>query len=439
MRLDVWMEGAEVPVGTLERYDTGNVSFSYDPAAGFDISISMPRRDMPYGDPEVRAFFSNLLFEGPQLDRTRSRLGIDVGDIAGLLYHIGGDCSGAISITPEGAGPGKFPGVFPLDYEELPPERLALIAASLSRTGRLPDEERSPSPLAGYQGKLALLAVGGTYYLPRPGTGAPTTHILKVSPAAEPLITTQEAALLAMGGQAGLTVAEAEAMTLRGADAAVNAILVERFDRYWEGDRIHRLHCEDLCQAIGLPPTLKYGYDAVSDDRRFTAARIGQIMERLSVPGLATQAMIDQTLFNLLVGNTDNHAKNTTILRGLSGRFEVAPLYDVVPVFMDTNVTHKLAHKIGSADYVDDVTSVGLLEMMKDLGISKPSLASTTRRMRHLVDVIQTWSEQLGGESLADALSAQMQAVEAACKLDLGVVPRGSYSRMPRDSHHISF
>ncbi|SNT43971.1 HipA-like C-terminal domain-containing protein, partial [[Luteovulum] sphaeroides subsp. megalophilum] len=53
-----------------------------------------------------------------------------------------------------------------------------------------------------------------------------------------------------------------------------------------------------------------------------------------------------QTIFNLLVGNTDNHGKNTSLLyRGRT--VLLAPLYDVAPVFMDRRVTHEFAFRHG--------------------------------------------------------------------------------------------
>lgn len=62
---------------------------------------------------------------------------IDRNDVAELLYHLGADCPGAISVTPEGTGPGKRPGIFPDDYQEIPEERMTQIVAALHFNGRL--------------------------------------------------------------------------------------------------------------------------------------------------------------------------------------------------------------------------------------------------------------------------------------------------------------
>lgn len=439
MRLEVWIEGGGTPLGVLERYENKTMSFTYAAKAHTDISLSMPRREIPYGDAACRAYFSNLLFEGPELNRTRNKLGLDHDDVAGLLHHVGGDCAGAVSITPEGRGPGKFPGRFPEDYVAVPGGEVEEIVFSLSRFGRLPDAQRSPSPLAGYQGKIAVLYRDDDFWLPKKGTGAPTTHILKVSPENAPRTTSREVALLGLARMAGIDAASVEDLTFEHDGATVKACCIERFDRRVEGSGIRRVHGEDMCQATGLPPDLKYGYDAVRDDMMFSAKRVGQVMTRLSSPAASMRKMLDQTLFNVLVGNTDNHGKNTTLLRSASGGYDIAPLYDVVPIFMDLDVTHKMAMRIGDADFVDQIRAEDLIRTMKDFGFAKPDAVRLRKRMAHIVDAIQTWAEPMGGAELADALSAQMRTVERATGFCLGVIERGDYRRFSHDGHWIGF
>ena len=139
MRLEVWMEAHATPVGILERRDDKSLAFAYAPGSAPDrrISMSLPVRDAPYGDAACVAFFGNLLFEGRELDRVMAAHGLDRDDIGGLLYHLGADCPGAISVTPQGSGPGKRPGVFPDDYEALDQPRLLGIVRSLHFSGHL--------------------------------------------------------------------------------------------------------------------------------------------------------------------------------------------------------------------------------------------------------------------------------------------------------------
>lgn len=74
MRMDVWIEGRETPVGVLARAEDKTLSFTYAAGAanGGQISLSLPVRPEPYGDADCRGYFANLLFDGPQLDRVLS-------------------------------------------------------------------------------------------------------------------------------------------------------------------------------------------------------------------------------------------------------------------------------------------------------------------------------------------------------------------------------
>lgn len=179
---------------------------------------------------------------------------LDRDDIGGLLYHLGADCPGAVSVTPEGAGPGKRPRAFPDDYEPIALERLASITRALHFRGRLPDDEHDPSPIAGVQPKLALVFHDGAFFLPRVGSKAPTTHILKVSPNNDRTLTRHGAALIALARRLGIKTVEMRHLTFRDREtgADIGGVLSERFDRHFDGSTIARIHSEDFCQALGL-------------------------------------------------------------------------------------------------------------------------------------------------------------------------------------------
>jgi len=438
MRMDVWMEGRDVPVGLLSRSADRELSFVYSDGVAPEhrISMSLPIRPEAYGDAECRGYFANLLFEGPQLERVLDGFGLDRGDIGALLWHLGADCPGAISITPEGTGPGKAPGRFPGDYERLSDDRLNQIVLSLHRHRRMPEGERDPSPVAGVQGKLACLMLDGSVWLPKEGSRAPTTHILKVSPAGDPDMTRQEATLLQIASEIGIDAAETLELAFEVEGVRINALLSTRFDREIEmtdgAGAIRRRHVEDFCQALGLPPGLKYERDSVDPDRRFSAAAVRGIASRTSAPALFTRDFLSQTLFNLIVGNSDNHGKNASLLyRG--GRAELAPLYDVVPVFMDRRVTHELAFRHGGARFAEDLDTDALRGLLSDLGFARPPVNRTAKQLQDMAKRVSGLSALRAPKDLADGLHAQARVVADALGLDFDLVERDYFNRITRD------
>jgi len=435
MKMEVWLESHERRIGVLERAETKALTFTYDEgmSASGQISFSLPVRAEPYTDGECRGYFENLVYEGPQLDRLLASYRLDRDDIGTLLYHVGGDCPGAVSVTPEGQGPGKRPGRFPEDYDLISEERLLGIVWSLHEQRAVPESEIDPSPVAGVQGKIAVVVEGRRYYLPRVGTGAPTTHILKVSPQREPDLTEQEGALLNLARICGVPVTGFELKRFDANGRNIKAILLERFDRKIVNGRIHRIHVEDFCQALGLSPLLKYERKSVSATHRFSARAIGGLAARVSAPGIFIERFIDQTLFNLLVGNTDNHAKNASVLYAMR-ETELAPLYDVVPVFMDRTVIHQFSFAIGEAQYAEDLSMAALKTMAADLGVQNPRYEKhLLSRMLMMVQRFRETMDQMGSKALADALAEQMTVVATALDVKLGVPVRDYYNRICRD------
>jgi serine/threonine-protein kinase HipA len=435
MRMDVWIEGCDSPVGLLSRNEDKTLGFVYADgvAPEHQLSLSLPLQTEAYSEADCRGYFANLLFEGPQLERVLDSYQLERGDVGALLWHLGADAPGAISVTPEGSGPGKTPGIFPQDYTLLTEDRLHAIVLSLHLHKRLPDDARDPSPVAGVQGKIAIVAQGGRFYLPKPGSRAPTTHILKVSPLDDPPISRNEVALLKIAETCGIKVAACQSLEFDLQGRRIHALLSTRFDRggqFADGaGMITRIHVEDFCQALGLPPTLKYERSSVNPDRRFSAAGVQWIGAQASVPTLFQRDFLQHTLFNLLVGNSDNHGKNGSVIhRG--GGTSLAPLYDVVPVFMDRTVTHQLAFRHGAAEFAEDVTQDNLRSLLVDLGFAKPPLARIIKQVAALAHAIAKAAPGLATKDLADALHAQARIVEAALEADFRLPLRDYYDRV---------
>lgn len=363
--IDVFLEGVTDPVGRLASDAHGTLSFRYLPGAETPISLALPLEQETFKDTDARAFFGNLLQENASLDEVMARRGIDRSDIAGLLYHLGRDCPGAISCVPAGDGPGKRPGRIEEDYEPMGTEELVAIMRSLRDDRCLPAATRDPSPLAGVQGKIALAQMqDGSFALPRHGSGVPTTHILKVPRRGEEALVDREHRLMELASSVYRgEVAHVEPLQIEDA----RGLLIARFDREIEGGIVRRVHQEDFCQALGLPRSLKYERKG-QDGRRFDAIAVSRILDRTKTPAKARQQFLRMTILNHAVGNTDNHAKNHALIyRGATP--ELAPLYDVVPVLLDPTVTHEFSLRLGNADRMESLVRNDLMSFARAIGI----------------------------------------------------------------------
>jgi serine/threonine-protein kinase HipA len=122
--------------------------------------------------------------------------------------------------------------------------------------------------------------------------------------------------------QLGLPAAASELIEL----GDVRAIVSTRYDRARDEEgRLHRLHQEDLCQALSVNPGQKYQADG--------GPGVGEIADLFTVLGVAdrqasAQRFFDAVVFNVLIGGTDAHAKNYSLLL-LGRRAQLAPLYDL--------------------------------------------------------------------------------------------------------------
>lgn len=423
LELDIFLEALPEPVGRLTRQDDGSVSFRYvRDALPYPLSLSLPVREMPFDDASTRSFFANLLFENAQREQVMQRHGLDHSDVVGLLEHLGADCPGAISCVPLGAGPAKRPGNLLNDYDILDPAELQRIMTSLRDYRRVPAETRDPSPLAGVQGKIALARLpDGNFALPKPGLNVPTTHILKVPRANESVSMIQEHLLMRLMARAQAhPVAETEIL----GEGDLHGLLVSRFDRVVDGASVQRLHQEDFAQALGLGPHLKYQRNG-TPSRCFSAAAVGGLLTQTENPGRARQAFLEVTLVNLLLGNTDNHAKNHALLY-LGPRPQLAPVYDVAPVLTDANVLHQLSFDVGRAQMTDDITGEDIASFVRDLGFPRLTPA-LSRRMRAIVAEVASHIPEMGGPTrkrIGDAIAEQTRWLAAALKVEITIPER---------------
>jgi serine/threonine-protein kinase HipA len=415
LRLDVRIDGFADPVGQLVRDDRQNLTFGYHRAYSalpdaMPLSLSLPIREEPYGDAQARAYFDNLISEQDgDLRRIMERHALERSDIAGLLSHLGKDCPGALSVLPEGAPPAKVPGDLARDYVPLSEARLAEIVTSLHERRRLPDDIQDPSPLAGVQSKIALAKLpDGRLAEPTPGSGAPTTHILKVPEQGHLVDVDRELLALELSGRI-VPIAAA----VRVDCGRIPALLVERFDREVADGTVRRRHQEDFAQALGLPASMKYERNG-QDARRFTAAAAVRILDQTVDPIRSRTRFLKGAIFDLIIGNLDPHAKNHAILHLGGRRLDLAPRYDLLPIRLDPNLTDQLAYRIGEATTLSEITGESFDAFLQSFGLRtqsarkrfrSQSVAGAVTALIPAIDELQ----QRGQKAFADLIAANMR------------------------------
>ncbi len=345
--LQVELNGA--PVGTIERNRRGELTFTYghealDACAGnrplLSCSLLLHDRPQPAGP-----FFDGLLPEGRYRADLAARADVVASDTFGLLARYGRDIAGAVTIVAPTPSTDREPHALPLTLSELEDEITSLPDRPL---GIHDDSELS---LAGLQDKLLLVDLGDGRW-GRPVAGYPSTHILKLDHRTHTGIVAAEAECMRLARAVGLTTVGVSLDAIAGIDC----LIVERFDRHVDArGTVLRIHQEDTCQALAVPPGQKYEVRKGGGGPEFSQiARLLDLYADDPVADLDRLAAV--AAFTVLIGNADAHGKNVAFLHGPPGVIQLAPLYDQVPTHLWPKLEPDAAMTIGGGVNLDAVT-----------------------------------------------------------------------------------
>ncbi len=339
--LEVWLQGIHAgwlcEAGRTTRFIAAEHYLADKRRPTMSLSMTMPGADgltqkilNNYFDPavyrergELPPFFAGLLPEGAlrrRLAATRKNI-LDMDDF-GILAAAGEDLPGAVTVLPANL------------------DNLTQAARAYGVTGgadnleiSVPEEAaEGAASLSGVQDKLALSSVknGKRYCLPI--KGKLSDIIAKLPAAGDDSQVMNEYTCMRLAALAGVNVAQCspEPMSAMGDHpdlvAALGAetrfLAVDRFDRGPNS----AVHMEDACQLLTLMPNQKY-----SGREQFVI--LFGLLNRLSTRGIedVRQLFIRQAV-NTLLGNSDAHLKNFSVLyhNGISP--ELSPAYDIVCV-----------------------------------------------------------------------------------------------------------
>ena len=289
---------------------------------------------------KLTPFFSNLLPEETMCHYLAERAGVNPAREFCLLWVLGQDLAGAITVEPA-------------DGEALPPN----VQQDID------DETKIDVPmrfsLAGVQLKFSAVqqANGG---LTIPATGQGGSWIVKLPSSRFDAVPENEYSMMELARMLGMDVPETQLLPInqianipdgigKFGDAFKNAqaFVIKRFDR--AGDQA--VHIEDFAQVFGVYPQDKY--------KKASMRNIAQV---IGIEGQDEDIaeFTRRLVFNTLIGNADMHLKNWSVIYKDKRTASIAPAYDFVstiPYIPDDSASLKVSRSKKFSDFTLDELS----------------------------------------------------------------------------------
>ncbi len=387
-KLDVYIEidGEQRRVGCITGDTEFDAAFSYSEEHlgarnARPLSLSLPLREEPYSAAETRSFFEGLLPEGFLRRTVAENNRTDANDYLSLLELLGAECLGAIQIRSEGTYVPE-PEYRPLDTEMM----FRLAAEGATTSADLVVE--SHLSLTGASGKIgAYRDAEGHWFLPV--GSAPSTHILKQSHIRYEYIVQNEQLALRTAKLMGISVPHSEIVESEvddnrtyagriGISPSTEILLfaTERYDRVLDGSTKMisgvpcplRLHQEDFGQALGIIAADKYERPGGQYMRRMF-----DLIRRCSASPIEDQIKLwDMLVFHWLIGNTDGHIKNFSLLYDRNLRsLRLAPAYDIISTIVYDSHSSEMAIAIGDELKWNNIDRSCFEKATRELRLSK--------------------------------------------------------------------
>lgn len=213
-------------------------------------------------------------------------------------------------------------------------------------------------------------------------------------------------------GKLGVDTIAADGLTHEA--AKIPSIWMQRFDRKVSLGGVERIAVESMYSLCGVSSRggcLNH-FDVV-DRLAQTWIAAGQESE---IPDMLSE-YLRRDLINQVLGNTDNHGGNLSILRGKE-RVSFAPIYDVAPMVMDIEGVVRITRwptnieRLGSVDWgavctrfahradpewlfdrlhADARLLLALPDLLQDLGLRQETWRSPMIPLRCLEDTFRRW------------------------------------------------
>ena len=289
---------------------------------------------------KLTPYFSNLLPEETMRHYLAERAGVNPAREFFLLWVLGQDLAGAITVEPA-------------DGEALPPN----VHQDID------DETKIDVPmrfsLAGVQLKFsAVQQTNGGLTIPATGQGG--SWIVKLPSSRFDAVPENEYSMMELARMLGMDVPETQLLPInqianipdgigKFGDSFKNAqaFVIKRFDRAGE----QAVHIEDFAQVFGVYPQDKY--------KKASMRNIAQV---IGIEGQDEDIaeFTRRLVFNTLIGNADMHLKNWSVIYKDKRTASIAPAYDFVstiPYIPDDSASLKVSRSKKFSDFTLDELS----------------------------------------------------------------------------------
>ncbi len=371
------IHGKQIKVGTIEGESSETAQFTYSGEflSGGDahpISVALPLQWEAFSSRETKNFFDGLLPEGFMRRAIAGNMHFDEGDYLSILHNLGKECLGALRIYTD-----EEESVF--SYEPLSPKQVEELASE----GATKSTElviKTHLSLTGASGKVGLYYEDSAdkWYLP---VGlAPSTHIVKQSHIRLDGIVTNEQLSMLTASKCGVQIPQSFIINMGGGLDSEVLFATRRYDRTFEGATKNmdgltiplRIHQEDFAQAMGVA-----SFDKYEKEGQDYARRMFEILRTYATNPLEDQlALWRRIVFNYVIGNTDSHIKNFSLLYNadMTG-VRLAPAYDIIGTLIYESATRELSFNIGGIRNIDEVKRDSFVAMAGMVGLGeKPAL-----------------------------------------------------------------
>ena len=372
-KLDVYVEimGKQHLVGEIVGESYLDACFRYNEYymnsdGARPISISLPFQNEYFDAPRTKNFFEGLLPEGFSRKAVANWMKADEQDYITILSELGKECLGAIRIAESETEDSPH-------YEKLTLNKVRALAqeGATSSTQILIETHLS---LTGATGKVGLYynSDNDEWYLPK--GSAPSTHIVKQSHVRLRNIVVNEHLCILTAKHLGIKVPDS--FIINTGDGNDESILFasSRYDRKFGQNNLVdglpcplRLHQEDFAQALGIVASEKYE----KRPNGYMSKMFNLIRNCSANPIFDQSELLKIICFNYLIGNTDCHIKNFSLLydEKLSG-IRLAPAYDLVSTRV-YKMTEDMSFYIGGELNINNISRKTFALSSSEIGMGE--------------------------------------------------------------------